>query len=50
MEIWKDVPDYDNYEISNLANIRNKKTKYLFFRQNEKFLFKKLSSFLNFIN
>ena len=28
MEIWKDVPDYDNYEISNLANIRNKKTKY----------------------
>ena len=30
MEIWKDVPDYDNYEISNLANIRNKKTKYLF--------------------
>lgn len=30
MEQWKDIPNYDNYEISNLANIRNKKTKYLF--------------------
>lgn len=30
MEQRKDIPNYDNYEISNLANIRNKKTKYLF--------------------
>jgi hypothetical protein len=30
MEVWKDIPNYDNYEISNLANVRNKKTKYLF--------------------
>lgn len=26
MEIWKDIPDFDNYEVSNLGNVRNKKT------------------------
>ena len=26
-EVWKDVKDYPNYEVSNLGNIRNKKLK-----------------------
>ena len=26
MEEWKQIEDYDNYEISNLGNVRNKKT------------------------
>jgi hypothetical protein len=25
-EEWKDIPDYKNYEVSNMGNIRNKKT------------------------
>ena len=25
-EIWKDIPNYDNYQASNLGNIKNKKT------------------------
>jgi hypothetical protein len=30
MEIWKDISGYGNYEVSNLANIRNKTTNYVF--------------------
>ena len=30
MEVWKDIPPFDNYEVSSLGNIRNKKTKYVF--------------------
>ena len=26
-EEWKDISDYENYEVSNLGNIRNKKTR-----------------------
>lgn len=26
IEIWKDITDYPNYEISNVGNVRNKKT------------------------
>ena len=25
-EEWKDISDYENYEVSNLGNVRNKKT------------------------
>ena len=25
-EEWKDILDYENYEVSNLGNVRNKKT------------------------
>ena len=25
-EVWKDISDYDNYEVSTLGNVRNKKT------------------------
>ena len=27
MELWKNIADADNYEISNLGNVRNKTTK-----------------------
>jgi len=26
MEIYKSIDDYDNYEVSNMGNVRNKKT------------------------
>jgi hypothetical protein len=29
MEIWSEISDYPNYEVSILGNIRNKKTKYI---------------------
>jgi hypothetical protein len=24
-EVWKNIPDYDNYEVSNLGNVRSKR-------------------------
>ena len=29
MEIWKDITDFDNYEVSTFGNVRNKNTKRL---------------------
>ena len=26
-EIWKDIPNYSNYQISNKGNVRNKKNR-----------------------
>lgn len=26
MELWKTIKDYENYEISNFGNVKNKKT------------------------
>lgn len=28
-ELWKDIEEFPNYEISNFAQIRNKTTKYI---------------------
>lgn len=33
-EIWKDIPDYEGlYQVSNLGNVKNKKTNYIFIPQ-----------------
>lgn len=29
LEIWKDIEDYPNYEVSNVGRVRNKTTKYV---------------------
>ena len=50
MEIWKDITDFDNYEVSTFGNVRNKNTKRILKGRLDKDGYLRVGLYINSIN